>query len=519
MKRRGLLTLCAFLVYSMLLAGGIPVKIIKLETITPKDIYFTGKAMSTEGGNLAFSVDRGLVSKTKKVGDVVFPNIYNTDGTIARKGSVIGEILNGRQKANYEAALAGLQAAQDQYDREVKAGAAFSKMQLEQDKMALFKAKAAVLSAKADLEGTELIAPYTGVITNIQRGPGMGVGGSGDDFATIARMDPMIIKVPFASEIVNYIGKDDVVKVYPLGSEEPVPAWVELNPADQFSLYAFVENEIVPDLTWLTPGQIALPKVYGLFPVRYFFDEQYLTKIEIEKDAVLDKLTPTEQVMLSVPERAIFSDADGDFVYRAKGQKAFSLDKGINIDFDLEKVPVKKGTLQREFNYGAGAALTMVNLADAGNLAPDDVLCLYLDKGLKSGDHVAYVRTKWLFIPGDQVAVSIPDLVEPGLYVPTSVIIHASENRNYVYIADAGKAKLAKIDIVGRAYGTYAIQGEGIKEGTKLVVIEDKNIIDNIYDGAEISEKGSIPSPKILEKRRIQPLSPVEEFAPYSFFN
>lgn len=506
MKGRGLFTLGAFFVGSMLLAEGVSVNTMTLKTITPKDIFFTGKVLSTEGGNLAFAVDRGVIEKTKKVGDVVFPNIYNADGTIARKGSVVGKIINFRQIAAYSAAA-------DTYEREVKSGKAFSSLLLEQDKMK-------ALSAKADLNATECIAPYTGVVTNIQRGPGMGVGGAGDDFATIARMDPMIVKIPFASEIVNLIGKDNVVKVYPLGTvNSPVAAWVELNPADQFSIYAFVENEIVPDLTWLTPEQVALPKVYGLFPVRNFYDEQYLTKIQIEKDSVVGDLTPEQQKMLAVPAAAIFSDKDGDFVYRAKGQKAFSLDNGISIDFNLEKVPIKKGTLMREFNFGTGAALNIVNLADAGTLAPDDVLCLYLDKGLKNGDHVAYARTKWLFLPGDQVPVQIPIIVHPGLFVPTSVIIHAAESGNFVYVVDSGKAKLVSVQIDGRAWGAYSITGDGIKEGTKLVVFDDKSVLDNIYDGAVITEKGSVPPPMILEKKRVIPLTPVEQLAPYSFFN
>ncbi|MEI6056152.1 MAG: hypothetical protein WCR55_08860 [Lentisphaerota bacterium] len=505
MKGRGLLTLGAFLVSSMLLAEGVSVNTMTLQTIAPKDIYFTGKVMSTEGGNLAFAVDRGVIDKTKKVGDVVFPNIYNDDGTIARKGSVVGKIINFRQIAAYAA-------AQDTYDREVKSGKAFSSLLLEQDKNK-------ALSAKADLDATECIAPYTGVVTNIQRGPGMGVGGAGDDFATIARMDPMIVKIPFASEIVNLIGKDNVIKVYPLGQDKPVAAWIELNPADQFSVYAFVENEIIPDLTWLTPEQIALPKVYGLFPVRHFYDEQYLTKIQIEKDSVVDNLTPEQQSTIAVPAVAIFSDKDGDFVYRAKGQKAFSLDKGVSIDFNIEKVPVKKGTLMREFNYGTGAALNIVSLADAGTLTADDVLCVYLDKGLKNGDHVAYARTKWLFLPGDQVPVQIPDIVQPGFFVPTSVIIHASESGNFVYVVDSGKAKIVRVQIDGRAWGAYSITGDGIKEGTKLVVFDDKSILDNIYDGAAVTEKGSVPPPKLLEKKRVLPLTPVEQFAPYSFFN
>ncbi len=519
MKRKVLLNMGALLIGSMLLAESLPVNVMTLEKITPKDIYFTGEVMSTEGGNLAFAVDRGLISRTKKVGDIVFPNIYNADGTIARKGTVIGQIVDDRQVASYEASLAALEGTQDKYNRLLKAGPSISKLDLEQAKMTMYQAKANLISAKADLEGTQLIAPYTGVITKIQRGPGMGVGGAGDDFATITRMDPMIVKIPFASEIVNYLGKDTIVKVYPLGMSEPVPCWVELNPADPFSIYAFVENEVVPDLTWLTPEQIALPKVYGLFPVGHFFSEQYVTKIQIDKNPGNEELTNEQKQMLSVPDVAVHSDKDGEFVYRAKGQKAFSLDKGISIDFYLEKVHIKKGSLVRDFNYGAGGALTMVNLTDPGSLKDDDVLCLYFDKGLKDGDRVAYARVKWLFLPHDMVGVEIPDLVEPGLFVSTSVIIHAAENQNFVYVNDNGKAKLVKVELSGRAYDAYAIQGEGIKEGTKLVVIDDKNLLNNIYDGADLSVKGEIPPPKILEKRRMLPLAPAEKFVPYNFFN
>ncbi|HBM15878.1 MAG TPA: hypothetical protein DD381_06000 [Lentisphaeria bacterium] len=329
----------------------------------------------------------------------------------------------------------------------------------------------------------------------------------------------MIVKIPFASEIVQLIGKDNVVKVFPLGSDQPKAAWIEINPVDPFSLYAFVENEIVPDLSYLTPEQKKLPRVYGLYPVKYFYDKRYFTKIETEKDFVIDNLTEEQKNMLALPESAIFHDDQSDFVYRAKGQKAFDMDKGISLDFDIEKVRIKKGILYREFSYEVGRALKIINLTDSSSLSADDVICMYPDKGLKDADHVCYTRTKWLFLPEDQIPVVIPDLVKPGFYVPPSAIIHAAEGANFVYINDNGKAKLLQVKLVGRATDTYAIEADGLKEDTQIIVIEDKSILNQLYDGAPITVKGIVNPPYILEKRRVLPIVPVEQLEPYSFFN
>ncbi|HBM15879.1 MAG TPA: hypothetical protein DD381_06005 [Lentisphaeria bacterium] len=128
MKGREFFTLGAFLVSTVLLAEGISVSTMALKTISPKEIYFTGKVIFAESGNLSFAVDKGIIENTKQVGDVVFPNIYNSDGSIARKGSVVGKVVNYEEIAAYEA-------ARDIYERHLQSGKNFSKMKLEQDKM------------------------------------------------------------------------------------------------------------------------------------------------------------------------------------------------------------------------------------------------------------------------------------------------------------------------------------------------------------------------------------------------
>lgn len=514
MKRKSLLMGVCFIALTNIGFAGIPVDVTTVQKMTPVDIYFTGKVESVESGILSFAVDRGVVAETKKVGDIVVASVYNKDGSVAKKGTVVSKLINDRQRAAYQSALLAYQDAKDTYERDMKMQKSISKKQFETDQIDYLKAKADVLSKKADLDGTEIIAPYTGIITSISRGQGMGVGGPADDVAVVTRMSPMLVKIPFTSEIIDLVGKNNVVLVYSNSFIKPISAWVET--ADPNTLYAYVHNEVVPDSALLTPEQQKLPKAYMLFPVIRFYDENFLANIEIEKDAILNELADLDKKLLAVPARAVHRDDKGEYVWKAVGQTAMSETKGIDTDFTVEKVYIKTGNLKREFNYGANVSLAIVDIENSGNLKVDDVLVLYGDKSITNGSRVAYCRTEWLFLPGETVKVEIPALTKPGFYIPLNCIVHESEGFNFVYVVENGKAKLTKVKLTGLADETYAIEGAGIKEGTQLIVFNDKKQAADMYDNCHVDVKGIIPPCEKIQHQHADPIIPYDQVV--SFF-
>jgi len=150
-----------FVSYFLVSSGfsGIPVNVTTVQKLTPVDIYFTGKVESVESGTLGFGTDRGVVVETKKVGDIIVAPVYNRDGSIAKKGTIVSKLKNDRQRAAYQSALLDYQIAKDTCDRDLKMQKSITKKDFEQHQVDYLKAEAAVLSAKADLDGTEIIAP------------------------------------------------------------------------------------------------------------------------------------------------------------------------------------------------------------------------------------------------------------------------------------------------------------------------------------------------------------------------
>jgi hypothetical protein len=247
-----------------------------------------------------------------------------------------------------------------------------------------------------------------------------------------------------------------------------------------------------------------------LFPVMYFYDENFFTYIDIEEDSILSSLTDSDKKLLAIPARAVHKDDKGEYVWKAIGQAAMDKNKGIDSEFTVEKIYIKTGKLKREFNYGANVALTVVDLEDTGSLKVDDVLVLYGDKGIQSKDKVVYCKIEWLFLPGETVKVEIPDLMKPGFYVPSNCIIHESEGFNFVYAVENGKARLVKVKLTGIADKTYSIEGSGIKEGTQLIVLNDEKQTAEIYDSCSIEVKETIPPCKRIEHHHASPLIPYE---------
>ncbi|MCP4177437.1 MAG: hypothetical protein GY756_06705 [bacterium] len=520
--------LCAVGIFSLSLFSlgcfaAIPVTDITVKKLTPVDVYFVGKTKPLDKVTLGFDIP-GKIERTKQVGDVVYSPIYNDQGKELRKGTVVASLYKQRQKFELNAAEMNVKIAKydlkktlDDYKRNelmIKKNAISRKIH-EESKIAVMKAKMTLDAAenslgqaKYNLAATDIIAPFTGIISNVLKGKNLGTGDDGE-VIEIVRMNPMLIEIPFAHELIDKLGKQDVVKVYPPGIDKPVPTWVEYSSFGIQSLEVYVPNKVISE-DHLTIAQKKMPKVYDVFPVMPIVNAKNKTLLETELQQNNGK------VPLAVPVESLHRDSNGTYVFLAVNQKCFSLDKGIDKVFTVKKMYVKLGDIRRHFNIGNRSGIQVTSIKD-GSLKDGDVIVLNGQNTIKDGSKVVRDELRWQFYPNEEVKVEIPAISKTGFYVPKDSIIHQAIGSNFVYIIENNKAKLTKVTITGLSPDNYSIEGDGIKEGVKIIVIKDKSEIDKLYNGADVKVTNTMsPLTRIEHKRAYNAVIPLDSI---QFFN
>ncbi len=505
--------------------AAVPVSVVKLKSLTPVDTYYTGKTVAVgsdaaggadaKPGILAFDIS-ARIKTVKPVGSLVFGPIYDEDGKLVREGTVVVSAYKERQENALKAAVLGKKIAEEafaeakrDFERSDKLAAknAISRKDYLKDKTAFMKAELtldektnAVELAKWNLESCDLIAPFTGVVTQIWRAENRWAG-DGDEVITIQRMDPMMVKIPFPPEIIQAMNKDTKVMVYPQGTDKPVDSWVQIRSIDPKNIYAYVANKIVSAKP-LTDEEIKLPKIYKVAPVLPAYHNNPV-------QALLANRKPSDDnVPFAVPQESIRKDADGSYyVFVAKDMK-----KDSNI-VEVSKVKVVPGNIVRDYTLGTQKVFKIQSLKDAGNLKEDDIVIAVCSNDIKEGKAV-YTELGWQFLPEQLVKVAIPQLSQSGLYVPKNAILTQAAGENYVYVNDGGKAKLVPVELAGTCFGNYAIVGNGIKEGEEVVVVNNRSDLGLLYDGCDITVEKTISSPERIEHKRVNdvqvPLDKIE---------
>ena len=511
----GCVLLCTVVCISGIAA--VPVSVMELKKLTPVDTYYTGKTLAigtdavggadAKPGILTFDISSRIKS-VKPVGSLVFSAIYDEDGNVVREGTVVASAYKQRQENALSAATLAKKIAEEEYMTEKRdfkrSEKLFSKnigsrKDFLNQKSSFLKAKLnldektnALELAEWDLKACDLIAPFSGIVTQIWRGENRWAG-DGDEVVTIQRMDPMMVKIPFPAEIIELLNKDAKVMVYPQGSDTPVSSWVQTRTTDFNNIYAYVSNKIVPAKS-LTQEELKMPKVYKIAPVMPAYHNSPIQSI------LANEAPSNDDVPMAVPAEAIKKAADGtSFVFAVKRI-------GDSRIINIEQVKVVPGNIVRDFDMGTQAAFKLRSLKDAGDLKDGDVVVAIGTEDLKSGKAV-YTELGWEFLPGQLLKLSIPQLSQPGLYVSKDAIIRQAAGENYVYIVDGGKAKLAKINIVGTCFGNYAIEGEGIEAGTKVVVLDNKAELAKLYDGVELKVEKTLPAPERITNKRVNEIA------------
>jgi RND family efflux transporter MFP subunit len=509
--KRGVLIFVGSLLLTMgfCVNAAVPVTVMDLKTVKPVDTFYTGELEAIEQGILSFE-EAGYLETIVPVGEYVFSEIKDdVTGQVLRKGTVIAQQKTDKQEYELKVALMSKKIAESDFlaakrdydrnsklaDRSIVSKKDFndSKTALMNSKLGLDKATSEVMIKQYLLDRATIMAPFSGIVTKTFMQAG-GRAGDGDDAIEVTKMSPLLIKIPFPRDIIDKFREGTQVQVYPAGSSEPVEAWCNTS-INNDVLYAYINNEVTPTIK-LTPAQEKMKKVYKIFPVISISDSGQV----IGELGKFINYYPKDNVPLAVPLKAIRKDDKGTYVLKIVKSESDLL------QFSVKKEYIQIGEIKREFNLGLSRKVEIQSLKDAKGLTTSDLIVLTGDEGIEDGETVVKENVRWKFMPGQLVKLAVPALNNPGIYVPANAVIHQADGDNYVYLVDGGKAKLTKVDIIGRSSGYNRIIGNDVKDGAQVVIMDRDKEFSELYDGVSVETKKTLPAPVRITKPRADEL-------------
>ncbi|MCF7889277.1 MAG: hypothetical protein K9L78_04065, partial [Victivallales bacterium] len=453
MKRRTLIFAGALLLLKLniLLNAGVPVTVMKLETVKPVDTFYTGKVEAIRKGTFSF-LNPGILKSVAKVGDYVFSQIEDEKGNVIRPGSVIAKQIREEKKYELQAAVLNKKIAEVNYEdakddfardnRLINNNAIsekkhfHSKTEMYKKKFAVENAKNEVLKCKFAYEAAVIKAHFSGMVTKVLKETGA-LAGAGDDVVEVTQMTPLLVKIPFPEDIIDNYKEGSTVKVYPSGNIEPVDAWCCTSVKNDM-LYAYIENTVVPSNVFVSRSKTQeirkskLKKVYVWFPVVPMDRTNEIARKLGNISHISGKKIMNS---LAVPIAAVRTDRnDRKYVlktipYKKNNEKS----EGISR-FKIEKIFIEVGNIKRVLDLGLGRNMKIVSVNKTEGLKQGDVVVTVGEKGIKDGDIVLQENVRWKFYPGESVKVEIPNLADAGIYVPGKAVIHQASGHNYVYL-------------------------------------------------------------------------------------
>ena len=315
------------------------------------------------------------------------------------------------------------------------------------------EAEEGVREAKLDLDHCKLYSPFDGRIAKVHVIPGA-FAEPGRGIVTVVVMDPMKVEVAVSAATDRGVAVGDTVPVYPPGREEPEAGWIytKETAADPrtrtFNLSIMVRN-------WQLPIGASADADFGKLPVVKGLTQCY--RLSLKKGSPF-----------YVDTNAICQDGQGAYVYQAAGVKGGARSSPV---MELKRVRVRMG--EQKF---ALLGMVLRELADTGGLTVADRLVVGAPNGLKDGDQVVYLRTRWMLRPGD-VAGILLDARRPGagIYVPMVAIQPVDEQTGHVFVVREGKATKVAVKLLGCVGDKFRVEASdandraSIAEGAQLI--------------------------------------------------
>ena len=341
----------------------------------------------------------GLINKVPRVGQIVHPPIFSSDGKVVKPGDILIQSQLMYHTASMLAAKNRMKALQYELNTDTENYLRYKKLakthtvSLEEydNKEANYftskgnyeTAKAVLIQQKAVLKAMTDITPFAAIVDNVFRP--IGIFMNEHEAVGLSQINPIAVNVKMDSNNARKITTSTPIKIYPLGSDKPIGVF-----------HGFGQR--IPDGYQLS--------VYN--PIKY----RSTVNINGRKTPVIESVSTVfpfyfigNQKKLGVPSESLFKDNRGYYVWKGEGTKNMQPGVGLKEIFPVKKVYVKPGNLKR--NQAGYTTYQILN--DSEGLEVYDIVLVNPPKGLKNNSLVFYSKNDYLLMPGDKVKVVIEE--------------------------------------------------------------------------------------------------------------
>jgi len=360
----------------------------------------TGTVVPVAVETVDFGSDAGFLGWTEYVaryGEIIKPNVRDANHKIVDPGTILCSM---RYKPWLEAVKAAdaasmtseqvLKLAKDNYVRYKKLAEARASSQeslTDQESnyavaLGQYESNVAVEIMQKDvLDSMTTRAPFEGFVSKVLFEQGNATGRP--PTLEITQLNPIAIQIKLPREQMKAINASTPISVYIVGQDKPVGVFGGFSYLSSDSLYLTTENYPIHNGKRLeTDGKKVL--------------RNWISVLNFD-------VASSSSDTIAVANSALQSDEKGTFVWRAKGQKLLQLGKGVDTEFQIEKVYVKPSGLFRLRN----GSIKLAQLADKGSLELYQMVLLDPPPGLTDGQTVLSPEPQYMLMPGDQVRVVI----------------------------------------------------------------------------------------------------------------
>ena len=441
-----------------------------LQSSPRKNAIFMGKVGLSRSAKLSFLNDV-QVTYVAPVNEVVRGRIIDSESRIIREGDIIAKaddikeriIVNictqkvKKAKQALKDAKQNLKRIEKLYKRQV-----FSERQHEQAENEYLQAasdydvcRLELLDAKSKLRDRTLRAPFSGIIEKVFAEEGSSLY-EDKDILILSVFNPARINVKLHDVLTDLICVDDKYLVYPTGFTTPYPAWLETQDIFTDYIELSVKNFLVPKRQ-LTPAQAKLPKIF--------------TRMRTLKASKIP------EIPLWTPTRSLKKDKEGHFVWAVVSSTQNGSRETPTLTVNKIRVKPKNMFIQkRSAQYQA--------LEDPGSLKNSQVVIIKNDGHLVDGCKAIMQDSSWIFQPGEEVWVSIPQLSE-HMYVVPKDALQLFKKRHFIFvICQDNKVAPVEIFVYNKSDKTVEIIGKNLKPGMRIVCSKSNGLL---YLGQKIS--------------------------------
>ncbi|MCP4177765.1 MAG: hypothetical protein GY756_08365 [bacterium] len=486
--------------------GILNVNAVEIRPITPiNDLFYRGEVLQPETKTV-LSTKTGRVVYTAGLNNYAFGTLYDKNDNIKVKGTMLVALDKEDIDTQLNAAKRRKKIAKMGYEILKKMTDAHEKLskhkmittfELEQKRIELLSGllKYETSNRKYDEKLLTYKDPYiyseeSGIVENIYVEPGAEIF-EGQPILDMFRMNHASIKFKFPHTLVDLNIDKMPAYIYPQGSSIPIQANITLKDGDEDNAYFYIHNKLYSTLP-LTSSQKKLKKVFSVYSVEnmlgsdveYYFVEEYLNR--------------AKQV-LCVPIETIRSDKNGKFIFKAEGINIHK-NKEIPKIIKSKKVYIELGNIIENINYSMNTVRLSQSIKPNSNIQYGDIIIGNSDPKISNNETVIRVPPTWLFYPGQAVKIKIPSFLKKGVYVHNTAIIHSGNRGNYVYVIKNGILKLTKIYVDAVYNGYVLIISKELRDGQKIVLIDNENLFEYLYDSRQVNVIKTEEPPIFLSK-------------------